>query len=115
VAVEHLADATVDRVQLHGTDDAAVLLLDANEHQPLLRKVDAVVDDLRVAQRRLALKDLLRRQRALERPVVDGQLADDGDRVGRDPLPERDLVVEQVLLDQAALEEVEDLQLRASW
>ena len=46
VALDSLADTAVLRVKLHGTNDAALLLGNANNYHPLPVGVDPVVDNL---------------------------------------------------------------------
>ncbi len=86
------------------------LYLGADEHQPLQLVVGAVVDDLAAVEVGVALKDLGRRRVALHRPVEDGLLGDEGDRLDVDPLPEDDVLRHRVRLHHRLHLDVEDLQ-----
>jgi hypothetical protein len=87
--VEHrLALLHVDRVQLQHAGNALRGAGNATEDEKLAIRRGAVVDDLHLAVVRRAVKHLFGRRVAVHRPVVDGRVRDDGDRVLVEPPPE---------------------------
>ena len=60
VTFDGLTDLALDRVELHGADDAVLLRADADEEEPLERGVCAVVDDLTSGQARVTIEHLQR-------------------------------------------------------
>ena len=115
VALNRLAQLAVNRVELHGPNNLVLLRLYANQEEPLLCLVCAVVNDLAVVERRVAVKHLLRLRVALHGPVVDVGLGYQGDGVQADPLPEDDTLRHVVRLHLAFHLQVEDLKCTASW
>lgn len=87
----------------------------ADEQQPLLFGVSAVVDDLAARQAGVTVEDFDWLRVALHAPVVDGVVCDQGDRVERDPLPEGHVVSHGVSLHLALHLDVENLQRLCSW
>ena len=60
VTFDGLTDLALDRVQLHGADDAVLLCANADEEEPLERGVSTVVDDLTTGQTRVSIEHLQR-------------------------------------------------------
>jgi len=111
VPVEDLADSLLDRVELHGTDDAAGSLRDAAEEAPLPVGAERVVDDLVArAEGGVAVEQFHRRDVALEGPVVDGGGGDEGDDGSGSPTPVDDGLGHGVGLHFYLEVEVEDLE-----
>lgn len=86
------------------------LCRNADEQQPLLFGVCAVVDDLTAGQAGVAVKDFDGLGVTLHAPMVDGVVGHQGNGVERDPLPEGHIVRHGVSLHLALHLNVENLQ-----
>lgn len=106
----YLRDLALDGVQLHGAHDAVLLGRDADQEQPRLLRIRAVVNNLAIIKRRMALEHLDGLRVALHRPVEDARLGDQRERVERDPLPEHNVLGHCVRLHLRLHLDVEDLQ-----
>ena len=71
-----LADFSLYRVKLHGSNDTILLSGYANKKQPRLLGVRSIVDDLTARQTGVAVEHFLRKRIALHGPMVDGTLGD---------------------------------------
>lgn len=91
------------------------LCWNADEQQPLLFGVSAVVDDLATRQAGVTVEDFDWLGVTLHAPVVDGIVCDQGNCVERNPLPEGHVVSHGVSLHLALHLDVEYLQRLCSW
>lgn len=86
------------------------LCRNANEQQPLLFGISAVVDDLAACQAGVTVKYFDWLRVTLHAPMVDRVVCDQGDSVEGDPLPEGHVIRHRVSLHLALHLNVKDLQ-----
>lgn len=106
VTLDRLRHLALGRVELHVAGDAALLLRDADQAEPLQRVVGAVVDDLARREIGMSIKYLDGLAGAIGSPVENGVVRDERERRRVHPLPEHNRLGHRRLLHLSLLRKV---------
>ncbi len=86
-------------VELHVANHAVVLGCDSDQNHPLQIRRNLVIDDLRVSERRKAIKNLDWARIRVQGPMEYRRRSDQAESVGIDPGPKDNVLGKQIGLD----------------